>query len=178
MAKRRKKQLAGFIKKDPLSMKNLGQTAGRVGLRLGGAIGGMWVNKMLTDVDPAKGKPMMEPKYSSLLLMTAGLLGEVLIEDPYMRSVAEGVTVVGGLRAFAAFMPDQAVMVGLAGLAATDAAPKPLPGDIEADIDKILREAEAQRDAPTDPTRTIPSGVQGFEESEPTHANLEAKMAG
>jgi hypothetical protein len=178
MAKRRKKQLAGFIKKDP--MKDMGKVAGRAGLRIGGGIAGMWINKKLTDVDATTGKPMLEPKYASLVILGAGLAGEIFLEDEYMRSVAEGLTVVGGMRGFATFMPDQAVKVGLAGLAAADAAPKPLPGDVEADIDKILREAEAQADAPTDPTRQ-PSGngVQGVQDGdEPTEVNMQALMAG
>jgi hypothetical protein len=174
MAKRRKKQL-GFLKKDP--MKDIGQVAGRAGLRIGGGIAALWINKKLTDVDAATGKPMLDPKYASLAILGAGLVGEMFLEDPYMRSVAEGLTVVGGLRGFATFMPDQAVKVGLAGLAATDASPKPLPGDIEADIDRILREAEAMADAPTDPTREMPSGVQGLEDEEPSMVN-QAAFAG
>lgn len=170
MAKRRKKQLAGFIKKDP--MKDIGKVAGRAGLRIGGALGATWIGHKLTTPDATTGKPMMEPKYASLVIMAAGLAGEVFIEDEYARSVAEGMTVVGGLKAFATFMPDQATKIGLSGVGSAATDTKPLPGDIMADVDRILAEAQAQADAPTDPTRgnQQPGGVQGVDE-EPAQLN-------
>ena len=159
-------------------MKDIGKVAGRAGLRIGGALGATWIGHQLTTPDATTGKPMMEPKYASLMIMAAGLAGEVFIEDEYVRSLAEGMTVVGGLKAFATFLPDQAVKIGLAGVGvgATDA--KPLPGDVMADIDRILEEANRMADAPTDPTASAqPGGVQGLDDGEPQMLN-HAQFAG
>lgn len=144
----KKKGLSGMIRKNAL--KTAGPVIMRAGLRTGGAVAGSFLHKKLTDVNTTTGKPMLDPKFAGPGLFLLGLAGEIFIADENIRSVAEGITVVGGLKSVSTFLPDQAPKLGLSGgVGATDAAPKALPADIGKRIDDILAEAEREADVPS-----------------------------
>lgn len=100
-------------------MKTAGPVLMRAGIRTGSAVGTMWLAKKITTPN-AEGKSIIPEKATKFVgpaFMALGLLGEVFIADENLRSVAEGMTVAGGIRtAGDLIMPDKKEALGLSGL--------------------------------------------------------------
>ena len=100
-----------FLKKDKL--KKAGMRALHAGERVAGAVGAGFLSKKVF------GEKVNE-KYHGLLLMGLGLVGETLVDNPHINSIAQGVTVMGGLKSVKTLLPDQAANLGLGDAEFTD----------------------------------------------------------
>src|SRR5688572_7594592 len=93
-----------FLKKGAL--KSIPDKAIKAGERVVGAAGAGYLAKKVF------GEKVPE-KYHGLILLAAGLAGEVFLENEHLNSVAQGVTVMGGLKTLKTVMPEQAANFGL-----------------------------------------------------------------
>ena len=91
------------------ALKALPGKAVNAGMRIGGAAGAGYLSNKVIGTK-------INPKFHGLIFLGVGLLGETLIEDPKLNSLAQGVTVYGGLQVLAKnVLPNQAANFGLSG---------------------------------------------------------------
>ncbi len=100
-----------FLKKGAL--KTLPTKAIHAGERvIGAGVAGFASKKILGD--------KVNEKYHGLILMAVGLAGEAFVETPHLNSIAQGMTVMGGLKAVKTLMPEEAANLGLGEAEFTD----------------------------------------------------------
>jgi hypothetical protein len=155
------KGMAGFI--NPNWQKTAGQVVVNAGLRAGAAVGSFWLQKKLTTPKDGQTEAPKYAKYVGPAMFAAGVAGEVFFANPYMISVAEGLTVAGGLMTAKMVLKDKAADYGLSGIGALSPEDvKPLPASVaNFDFDAALAEANRIND-----TNTALPGMSGVYDDE------------
>lgn len=119
--------MAKFIKSN--WQKDAGDTAVNAGLRGAGAFAGAFIINKWFSGEPADGKEKVAASESAKtmkniggpLMLALGVLGDMMLEEPKLRCVCQGLTTYALLHSAAVIAPDTlAKKIGVSGLAGTD----------------------------------------------------------